>query len=153
MPPLAILDIDGTLAESPPVLVGRQRKFKLTQWEDRIRRDGVSLPAASDALHWMPRLSGVAVALVTARRKHLESVTRLWLSRHFPGLASAQLLMRANSVDGAVLRRQQIRSLWHEASGPVFVLDDRPVDLDLLGLTIFRAPDQWSDFIEAVHAH
>lgn len=141
--PCVIVDVDGTLVD-----VSGVRHYVMA---DPRRKDFESFHAAAlwcppvpgvlEVVHAL-QAAGIAVVIMTSRRRKWEGQTRAWLAGH--GIGPALLAMRA---DGDRRRDAEVKRTLHglvsEQFTPVLAIDDNPSIVALwreLGIPTVRVP-------------
>lgn len=141
--PLLMIGIDGTLCTR------RRTEETMGRWRERIMRQPPDpLPAALAALSLR---TPVPVAVTTTRHECMRTPTRWWIEKHFPVLAGAPLLMRANDeTDGIEVRREHVA---RSRAGRRVVLVDDQVEMGNalhVGDVLVVAPKEWPRLAEAL---
>ncbi len=137
---IAVFDIDGTIANTPPVPNGTD----FAAWCDLILTG--THPPIPRALEGVERtIHGASRVLVlTARSERLRKATERWLQQHIPPLAGRAISMRA--LDDL---RPSVLSKWDRLHGlrdrPMMLIDDDPAMAVCCGTgDVFRlAPGCW----------
>lgn len=136
---LVVLDVDNTLADTWPTLVGPERSHR------RRLRDVAPLPAIGAVAHDEPRARGASIVFVTHRPLWCRRLTRRWLRRH--GYAATPwnvvLVARPAAKVAAIRRMSRGRRVtvwddltWGHETGAVRRYDEVVEALQELGVDL-----------------
>lgn len=120
---LAVLDLDGTLCDSPPVVGG-----DYAAWERAI---AASPPPLVDGAR--PGVgailgAGLEPIVLSARSERIRAATRVWIDAVFPGLRGVDINLRApdDSRPSVLSKLERLEAYRRQREGRVLLVDDDP---------------------------